>query len=140
MSRAAMEQALGQLPEPLGRRLAKSKPFLLEIAKEIHDDILGILCAANYGHTAALVVTSGRIVEVGYTGAMQILPYSETSDILFSPGKKKVFGGYNSSHLFVDRPGYAKLPYVLWEDDHEWNAKMGAVAENAFQRYRLSNM
>jgi hypothetical protein len=139
MSRAAMEQALDQLPEPLARRVVKARPFVLEIASDIHDDILGILCAANYGHTAALVVTSTRIIEVGHTGAMQILPYSETTQILFAPGKKKVFGGHNSSHLYVNRRGYSHLPYILWEDDHEWNVKMGAVAEAAFQRYRLIN-
>ena len=140
MTRQAMERAFSDLPEQSSGGLIDAKSFLMGIADDISEDIVGIMCATpNVKGNSALVVTPNRIIEMTSGGAMQVLAYSELSSVQAVGGAKKRFGrAYETIFLRVGSPQGGMRTYPLF-GDHEWNSRISADAEAAFNRYRLKS-
>ena len=139
MTRQDMEHALEKLPSGANSLLSDAKPFLLDIADELQEDIIGIVCSSPHTRgNSALVVTPTRIIEMTTGGAMQVFPYSELASVRAVPGKKKFFGGYDGSYLLIDSSSGGTRTYPLsLSSDHDWNTHIAAAAEAACKRYRL---
>jgi hypothetical protein len=140
MARQAMERAFSDLPERSSGGLTGAKSFLLDLADDVSEDIVGIMCASpNVNGNSALVVTPNRIIEMTSGGSLQVLAYSELSSVQAVGGAKKRFGrGYETIYLRVGSLQGGMRTYPLF-GDYEWNSRVSADAESAFNKYRLKS-
>ena len=137
MTTEAMERAFSEMPEGNASLLASAKSHLLNIAQDVPEEIIGIVCASpSISGNSALVITPSRIIEMTTGGAMQVLTYSELSAVQSVGGKKKRFGGHEQILLRVISLDGGVRTYPLF-GSHEWNSRLGAAAESACQRSRL---
>jgi hypothetical protein len=131
-----MRDAFNMLPQGATSLLANARASLLDIADDVPEEIIGILCATPHiNGNSALVITATRIIEMTTGGAMQVFPYSELSAIRVVGGKKKFFGGYDTIYFLVDTVGGTNT-YPLFSD-HDWSADMATAAESAFKKFRI---
>jgi hypothetical protein len=134
--RDAVRRIFREMPEQDARRLSVLMDRLIKIEDKIDEEIQGIVrsCPA-YNGWSALVITSGRILEITDTGALTVIPFSEVIGIRVGPGKKKIFGGFDESYLLVDTIAGTRT-YPMF-DDHAWALKTAVTARSLHEEYRL---
>ena len=138
MTRQAMEKAYEQLPPGNARMLSEAKPYLDDIADEIEEDIIGIICAIPHARgCSALVITPTKIIEVTTGGATDVLPYSEVTSIEAVGGAKKFFGGHEQ--IFLRIGSISGMQTYPVSGEYEYNSHLGNEAESVFRKYRLRN-
>jgi hypothetical protein len=74
-------RAVSALPGPQTSTLATARPHLVEAARRIKEDVLGILQSEQL-----LVITSSRIVTIGCDGAIEIWPYVDIRQLWLANG------------------------------------------------------
>ena len=140
MSRQAMQRAMSEVPGKHARVLEDTRPYLLEVADRLQDDILGILQAsAAYLSYMCLVVTPTRIIGVGQQGSVEVWHYKDVTQVTIVGGKKKLLGGHDQSFFLINLPDGGNLTFQLF-GDNEYTHRVGLRAEQACRRAQIARL
>ncbi|GAA2615775.1 hypothetical protein [Paractinoplanes durhamensis] len=133
---SAVRRIFSEMPEQDARRLSVLMDRLVKIEARIDEEIQGIVRACPaYNGWSALVITSGRILDITDSGGLTVIPFSEVIGIRVGPGKKKLFGGFEESYILVDTIAGTRT-YPMF-DDHAWALKTAVIARSLHEEYRL---
>lgn len=133
MSRQAMEKAISEVPN---HAFTKSRSHLLDVGDQLQDDILGILQTIM---NVDLVVTPSRIISVGHGGSIEVWRYEDVKQVLFTGGKKKLFGGHDSSFLHIYLLNGNTDRFLLY-GEYEHLHRVGMLAESVWKKSRIANL
>ena len=139
--RQAMERAISRVPGA-SRTLSETRPYLLQVADQMQDDILGILTGAVTGSgltDMCFVVTPVRIVGVSSRGSVEAWRYQDIKLVRVFGGKKKLLGGHETSFFQMEFLDGTSLSGPLF-GDYEYIHRIGAVAENACRKAQISRL
>jgi hypothetical protein len=139
MPHQAMEKAISEVPKQT-RALTKARPYLLEVADKLQDDILGILSVvASATSDMCLVVTPSRIVGVGDDGSVEVWRYEDVKQVMVVGGKKKLFGGRDFTFFNIYLPnGSVRVFQTL--DEYDYLNRIGMLAESACRKAQIANL
>ena len=131
-----ISRIFAQLPEPDLGRLTQVRARLERLEQEIDEEILTIVRALPHAHGwSALVVTDRRIIEVTDAGSVSVLKFGDIERIRGVPGRKKPFGGYDTTYLIIDvASGTHAFPMY---DDHDWAVRAAEQTRSAYEARRL---
>ena len=139
MSRQAMEKTISEVPKQT-RALTKARPYLLEVADKLQDDILGILSVVVSPESdMCLVVTPSRIVGVRDDGSVEVWRYEDLKQVMVVGGEKKLFGrrDFTFFNIYLSN-GSARTFQTL--DEYEYLNRIGQLAESACRKAQIANL
>jgi hypothetical protein len=142
MSRQAMEKAISEVSgnSRLARLLDQTRPYLIEVADRLQDDILGIIQGNDsYASYTCFIVTPTRIISVGQSGAVNAWYYTDVQQVMILAGKKKLFGGNDPSFLRIELNDGNVLTFMVY-GEQEYLNRVGGYAEHACRNAKIANL